>query len=271
VALAVVVAGTALAAEHFEASNSHSLMGGEPSPAPPNVTAQAGLVSWCASDTSPRPTSSSGSRLVGPIIDWIPFLQFHGITYLPGAFGVRGTPHDLSQTDLGPLCGTVAFKVQDVVVDPAYRTRDGDSAFLPIGTPVYELRGFSPRFRLAAQSPDGLMLFEAFTDPLATTASDQLGDLDGRVVSIALRDGDDRHLLREINETPDVQHLVALLLAAPVDYTRQAAFGDSGQLLDFTLSDGGHVIRTFFPGDGVVSNRIFVPREFVTAVEPPEP
>lgn len=47
--------------------------------------------------------------------------------------------------------------------------RDGDTAFLAAGTPIYAVRGWAPACRLAAER-DGQVFVYLATDPAASTA-----------------------------------------------------------------------------------------------------
>lgn len=94
-------------------------------------------------------------------IDWVNFIQFQGITYLATYSRVgRG----LQESDLGPVFATVRFELSGNITDPGYRSKDGDAAFLAPGTPIYMVKGYSARFRLAAHQDGQITLFEADTN-----------------------------------------------------------------------------------------------------------
>ena len=54
------------------------------------------------------------------------------------------------------------------------QAKDGDAAFLDIGTRVYTVKGYLPTFRLAAYLDGVLQLYEADTNPCARTGADLL-------------------------------------------------------------------------------------------------
>jgi hypothetical protein len=100
-----------------------------------------------------------------------------GITYV--ANGLNGG-RALAARDIGPRFATVRFTLAGTIHDPSYRPRDGDAAFLPIGTPVYTVRGYRSSFRLAVRTRAGNVLFEADSNPRAKRGADLL-DIAGKV------------------------------------------------------------------------------------------
>lgn len=116
-------------------------------------------------------------------IDWLNFVQFHGIRYDIPTIPVGRTP---TEDDLGPTFATVRFNVADNVDDPHYQLQDGDAAYLAAGTPVYSVKGYATTFRLAAQWAGQLSFYEANANPHATTGGDLL-DVAGKVSSIGLK------------------------------------------------------------------------------------
>ena len=87
--------------------------------------------------------------------DWINFVKFEGITYIAN----RGRGK-LGLDWLGKERYRIAFELRDFA-GSGYRSRDGDAAYLDPGTAIYEVTGYSPRFRLAAVSDGTVTVFEA--------------------------------------------------------------------------------------------------------------
>jgi hypothetical protein len=73
------------------------------------------------------------------VIDWVDFVKLNGYTYT-GLYN-RTLQDPGLVTDRA--AGEVKFKVADVVTNPNYRTKDGDAAFLEMGTKLYEVEGFA--------------------------------------------------------------------------------------------------------------------------------
>ncbi|MCM3629194.1 hypothetical protein M3194_17765 [Paenibacillus glycanilyticus] len=80
-------------------------------------------------------------------IDWVDFVKLNGHTYSGLYDGVLVDRNDITNHTVGK----VKFKVGDVVTNPDYRTKEGDAAFLAIGTPLYEVKGFKPEELVAAE------------------------------------------------------------------------------------------------------------------------
>lgn len=85
------------------------------------------------------------------VIDWVDFVKWKGTNYMSDWTTVV-TSADI----IGEEVGEIAFKVADVVHDSDYRTKDGDAAFLDIGTKLFRVEGYSENEMLAAQDPNAL-------------------------------------------------------------------------------------------------------------------
>jgi hypothetical protein len=81
------------------------------------------------------------------IIDWVDFVMLDGRSYNGLYDGVIVNPEDITEQ----VAGKTKFKLSDVVSNPGYRTKDGDAAFLPIGTKLYRVKGFEADELIAAR------------------------------------------------------------------------------------------------------------------------
>jgi hypothetical protein len=90
-------------------------------------------------------------------IDWVDFIQVGSVQYLARP----ETASSVRDVDLGPVYARVKFKVSGHVCDPSYRLKDGDAAFLDVGTAIYQVTGSSPTQRLAVRSRGRLVLYQA--------------------------------------------------------------------------------------------------------------
>ena len=208
--------------------------------------------------SSPAPGTSSAS-----VIDWVNFVRLGGITYLsPGDRVGR----QLTSNDLGPVFATVRFKLDGTIHDPAYHAKDGDAAFLDIGTPVYTVKNYLPTFRLAAYMHGQLVLFEADTNPHAHTGTDLL-DIAGKVRYIGINSEQDGVTeLGAIKDSKRVAVLIEMILQAPVNQSVSSQ-GNQRYFIALHLLDGTAVVRAYWPDSGELSRGILLPGAFKIAVE----
>ncbi len=101
------------------------------------------------------PGSSSGCNTQ---IDWVNFIQVGTTQYVAGP-----QPTVLQESDLGPVYAHVNYKVSGNVCDPNYRIKDGDAAFLDVGTPIYEVKGQPAGVQLAAKVRGSIVVYVALT------------------------------------------------------------------------------------------------------------
>jgi len=93
-------------------------------------------------------SGTAGNPIKGnAIIDWVDFVKFNGHSYTGLWEAVLQNPGDVAEE----VAGKVKFKVGDVVTNPGYRTKDGDAAFLEIGTELLRVRGFAEDELLAVR------------------------------------------------------------------------------------------------------------------------
>jgi hypothetical protein len=192
--------------------------------------------------------------------DYIDFVRFGGVTYYVADHGV-GRP--ITAGDLGPEIARVRANPPTSGSPLAYRPRDGDAAYVAVGSPVFSVRGYRPGFRLAASHHGRLRLYEAEEAVGARTGSDLL-DLDGKVRYLSVNSG--RFELARIKDRPRVAELVGQVLAAPV----RPASGRIQQrycFVVFNLTDRTAVRRLFVPGTGQLWPGVFVPPSFSEAIE----
>ncbi|MEY2431804.1 MAG: hypothetical protein QOC92_1529 [Acidimicrobiaceae bacterium] len=149
------------------------------------TTVALATASGCAGDESPlampgphaTPTSLRASSVSAPAagcppvitpkgggfasVDYVDFVQSYGRNYITGL--IRVPP--IANSDLGPRVLTVRCSFSELNSRTGHMTpppRDGDAAFLPAGTPVYSIRGWSPSCRLAGREHGELHVFLAY-------------------------------------------------------------------------------------------------------------
>jgi hypothetical protein len=98
------------------------------------------------------PTATCTDRAAGGraavMVDWIDFVQLDGIQYVAS---LDGPTLEVPQEQLGPVVGRVQCQLSALTYarEPG-PAKDGDAAFLAIGTEVHAVRGYQPRCRVAA-------------------------------------------------------------------------------------------------------------------------
>tara|TARA_Y100000815_G_scaffold271020_1_gene296823 strand:- start:299 stop:850 length:552 start_codon:yes stop_codon:yes gene_type:complete len=175
----------------------------------------------------------------------------------------------LQEEDLGQVWEHVAFRYEGNVSDPGYNLKswkDGDAAFLEVGTPIHIIKGYNPEFILAAHRNGQLALYMSVSHPDAEIGAD-LMDLEGKVKYIGVnspRDG--KTELAAVTDQPQIDSLVRMILDAPVDLNIRNDPDSDVYFLAFHLSDG----ITFTGGSRLQINRfggsIQRPRDFRIAL-----
>ncbi len=195
-------------------------------------------------------------------IDWTDFLQFKGISYHLLA-GQTGT---LQEKDLGNVYDTVKFQVSGNVNDPNYQIKDGDAAYLPVGTRVYTLKDYQPWFRLAVPTPGTqhkLAIYEVNANRAAKYGSDLL-DIAGKVTFISLLNPKDgKAVLGQISDPQQIEQLVTMLLQAPVNPLQ--GNNEFSCFLVLHLKDGTTVSHPYWKAENTYDN-LALPPDFKTAI-----
>ena len=199
-------------------------------------------------DLSPRPHT----------IGWVPLRQFGGNQYVrkwhPAGEGNLRDDRDLAVEDLGPELYRVAYRGSGYA-GPYYRYQDGDSTHLNPGTQVFEVKGYSPKFRLGTLEEGRGILYEADTNPSAKTGEDLL-DIRGKVTAIdILNDDEAMTILGTMDDEHAVERFVETVLESPVDQSSRD-HGGPRYFLGFRLEDGTSVVRAFWLETGELSRGI---------------
>lgn len=193
-------------------------------------------------------------------IDWIDFVQLNGITYV-AANGPAST--GASDPALGAQLASTTRKLAGIETDPHHKLQDGEAAFLPAGTAIYSLRDYRTSFRVAVKGSNGVVIYEADTNPRASIGADLL-DLTGKVDYIAVRDSTGQEAT--IRDAAVLTRLVSLMLQAPVDQSVQPPPNGPQDFVTIHFLDGTQTVRAFWPSTGVLSRGILPGPEFTNAV-----
>jgi hypothetical protein len=224
------------------------------------------LAGGCDLLTAPTVSGGPGCRKLvrQDTADYANFVKLNGITYTADGPMVGRT---LGDGDLGPVHDRVRCSLRDKMDPTRGEPQDGDAAYLDAGSPLYQVRGYRPSFRLAARQDGGLVIFEADTNPRARAGRDLL-DLEGKVRRISINSrADGTTELGAITDPKQVAAMVRMLLAGPVDQRIQLAGEQPVRLLAFHLLDGTATVRAYGPADRRVQPGILVPRRFGELVD----
>jgi hypothetical protein len=207
---------------------------------------------------------TSDSKRVTVEIDWVDFVEFDGRMFMRAARDAA-----VGEARLGAELGTVACRLDGVVDDPGYAPRDGDASFLLAGTQLRQVTGFRSDLRIAAEGPDGWVLYDAIEVPGATTGADLL-DLRDKVTRIELVESErGEGVVRTVDDPAVIARVVDALLAARVGSSSPPDDSDSRYFLRFTFTNGTTLERAWWVGAGIVDRGIAAPPELVAALHPP--
>jgi hypothetical protein len=212
--------------------------------------------------TLPAPAPCPPPRLApgaNPAIDFIDFVHVGGVSYV----NRTKRPSNLSTSSIGTRVATVCESYLSRRVDSS--TRDGDASYLAEGTPIYTLRGYSAKFRLAAERNGQLVIFEADANPNAKVGRDLIDLSTVPVQAVAVQDSASGSTIARIDDLPTIGRLIRLLHAAPVDQTRQPIDG-STSLISFEFPDGTSTTRILWLDAGFMGSGIVVGPEFVDII-----
>jgi hypothetical protein len=214
-----------------------------------------------SSCTSPFGLNSSGSH---PQIDWVDFVQFHGIQYMGQRFSPSQSKQ-LQEKNLGPVFSMVTFKVSGNVTELGYQIKDGDAAFLDAGTKVYMVKGYQPWFRLAAHSRGVIVLYEVTQNPKAKWGA-QLLDIHGNVRFISINSEQDGVTeLAVIKDPQQVAMLMTLIENAPIRTPNSNL--PAAYFLALHFIDGTTFTRQYWAAPVPFFEDLMMPKEFQSAIE----
>ncbi|MGU3469742.1 hypothetical protein ACLBWT_01075 [Paenibacillus sp. D51F] len=201
------------------------------------LTACFGILAFCGARGAATKCMS--------IPEWVDILRVNGLYYVHDSEASAALPDGR----LGPRIGSVKFKMADNACTD-YKMKDGDAAFLPIGTEIHALKGYRPDFRLAA----GGKIYEVRSNPRARTIG-ELMDIEGKVVTVSLHSGMDGKRIGDFTTEASEAFLKALLPLPLLNDTREMfkhAGSDRIQLA-LLLEDGTSSWIAFYTGNNSFS------------------
>jgi len=126
----------------------------------------SGTATTTPSDGCPVVTPTPGHAVT---VDYVDFVRTNGVEYVArlGEEGVAVGPSDIGEVHLTVRCSFSELNRRTQQMPPP--ARDGDTGFLPTGTAVHAVNGWSPSCRLVAQHDGSWHVYLAL-DERATTA-----------------------------------------------------------------------------------------------------
>ncbi len=186
------------------------------------------------------------------LADYVDFLQVGGEQYTGGGEAPPGTR-------LGETVLEVACELSEGA--RGGQPRSGDSAFVPQGTPVRQVLGFDPRFRLAAQVDGRTLLFQVFR-PEAARPFPGVREHLRRVVLRSQQDGTTE--VGRLDDPAAVQRIADDLAYAPYDPHSPATYD---LRLELVLDDGSVVDQAYDTRRGRLHPGVRLSAESRAAVE----
>lgn len=107
-----------------------------------------------ANDRTPQSTGAE------TVIDWVDFVRLKDHNYTRLYDVVITHQEEVS----GQEAGKISFKVAGAIHEPDYKVKDGDAAFLEIGTPLYPINGYKTDQLLAVKDPEQIGGYRVYAE-----------------------------------------------------------------------------------------------------------
>ncbi len=218
------------------------------------MTAGAGSVQEGGSETVEHPAKRGDARQACPnaIIDWVDVLMTGDIKYHHNYDGSA----KVSDDQIGQKIGEVDFMMNEHACT-GHVMKNGDAAFLPIGTEIYELKGYKRDFRVVADHK----IYEVQENPRATTLGDLL-DIDGKVEKVSIESSNDGSHIRDFDAEASKAFVQELLPLAYVGfdaiYAKTKHAIDEGRVfLRVHLQDGTSLRAVYYPDANAINPGAF--------------
>ena len=185
--------------------------------------------------------SKQDNNIFKTTIDWVEFVQWENTEYIRN--------YEASELDIewpiGKELGEVAFMLNGHA-GTQYQINNGDAAYLPIGTKLYEMEGYDPAFRIVANGD----VFEVARPGKARLFGDFL-DLNGKVERVILQSNEDLSFIHEFSQKHSEEFIEQLLTIpyAPDSENRE------GEQIFFAieLKDGSMTRSLYLPETGYLN------------------
>lgn len=171
-------------------------------------------------------------------IDWVDFLMLDDVMYTANSDGTK----EVVDGQRGEQVGEVSYMLNEHACTN-HKNKNGDAAYLPIGTAIYAMSGYKPSYRVMANGK----VYEARSNPNAKTIGD-LWDIDGKIAKVSLESGTDGSPIGDF--TPEASAVFAndlpQLTLVGYDTIRKDNKPEYGIFLRVHLQDGTSFRMVFY-------------------------
>jgi len=194
------------------------------------------------------------------------FITFDGIDYIRWA---EEPGRALGPDDLGVEFAVVGCSFTEDRRGCPFGT-DAAAAFMPTGSRIYVVKGYSTDFRLAAVWQEKIYLYQAWRNPRAKMGVD-LYAVAGKVRAIDVQRGEPTWaspgIPVRISSPDDADRLVDMITRGAVGRPQAHAFGELRYWLTFWLTDGTTLGRPYFVETRELMGGVLLPEEFTRILE----
>lgn len=110
-------------------------------------TSNKGEITSKPQETVTEEVSKESTKRCPGTLEWIDFLMFNDVTYFQNNEGTKEVPAE----QIGDRVGEVSYMLNEHACAD-HVTENGDAAYLPIGTVIYELKGYKSHYRVVANN-----------------------------------------------------------------------------------------------------------------------
>ncbi|CAM3373528.1 hypothetical protein PALU110988_19220 [Paenibacillus lupini] len=188
-------------------------------------------------DTEPVPEKTTEPCMA--VIEWVDFLMINNIKYYQNYDGTKS----VTEEQLDDKVGEVSYMLNDHACTD-HVEKNGDAAFLPIGTVVYALKGYKPEFRVVANNK----IYEVKDNSKAETIGELL-DIEGKVEKISLESSEDGSPIGDFGKDETTEFVQELLSLENVGFNAvyEKIKHEAGIFLRVHLHDGTSFRMVYYP------------------------
>ncbi|WP_210436969.1 hypothetical protein [Paenibacillus xylanexedens] len=202
-------------------------------------TSNKGEITSKPQETITKEVSKESTKRCPGTLEWIDFLMIYNVTYFQNNEGTKEVPAE----QIGDRVGEVSYMLNEHACAD-HVTENGDAAYLPIGTVIYELKGYKSHYRVVANNK----VYEAKENPNAKTMGD-LMDIEDKVEKVSLESGNDGSPIGDFPQEAASEFMNELLPLRYVgfDEVYKKSKHETGIFLRVHLQDGTSFRMVYYP------------------------